>query len=132
MERILFMQSTNFEFLRLHNEAMANLGGLSEAVMHVDPGSALTRLRSFAEELTKSIYKEERLPRVPQASFYEMVKDPVFESCVNRSLTHQINFLRINGNNAAHGGEGELRNAQMALGTAQGRLIILKCYYSIL
>lgn len=100
--------------------------------MYVDPGSALTRLRSFAEELTKSIYKEERLPRVPQASFYELVKDRVFESCVNRSLTHQINFLRVNGNDAAHGGEGELRNAQMALGTAHqlGMYLAIK-YYGI-
>jgi len=126
------MQSTNFEFLRLHNESLANLGGLAEAVMHVDPGSALTRLRSFAEELTKSIYKEERLPRVPQATFYDLVKDRVFETCVNRSLTHQINFLRVNGNDAAHGGEGELRNAQMALGTAHqlGMYLAIK-YYGI-
>ena len=100
--------------------------------MHVDPGSALTRLRSFAEELTKSIYKEERLPRVPQATFYDLVKDRVFETCVNRSLTHQINFLRVNGNDAAHGGEGELRNAQMALGTAHqlGMYLAIK-YYGI-
>ena len=126
------MQSANFEFLRLHNESLANLGGLAEAVMHVDPGSALTRLRSFAEELTKSIYKEERLPRVPQATFYDLVKDRVFETCVNRSLTHQINFLRVNGNDAAHGGEGELRNAQMALGTAHqlGMYLAIK-YYGI-
>jgi type I restriction enzyme R subunit len=130
MERIVFMQSTNFEFLRLNNEALANLGGLAEVVMHVDPGSALTRLRGFAEEITKSIYKEERLPRVPQASFYEMLKDRVFESCVNRSLTHQINFLRINGNDAAHGAEGDLRNAQIALGTAHqlGLYLAIKYY----
>ncbi len=130
MERIIFMQSTNFEFLRLQNEALANMGGLAEAVMHVDPGSALTRLRSFAEEITKSIYKEERLPRIPQASFYEMLKDRVFETCVNRSLTHQINFLRINGNDAAHGAEGELRNAQLALGTAHqlGLYMAIKYY----
>ena len=126
------MQSHNFEFLRLHNESLANLGGLAEAVMYVDPGSALTRLRSFAEELTKSIYKEERLPRVPQATFYDLMKDRVFETCVNRSLTHQINFLRINGNDAAHGAEGELRNAQMALGTAHqlGMYLAIK-YYGI-
>ncbi len=132
MDRIVFMQSGNFEFIRLHNEALANLGGLAEAVMHVDPGSALTRLRSFAEELTKSIYKEERLPRMPQANFYELLKDRVFEACVNRSLTHQINFLRINGNDAAHGAEGELRNAHIALGTAHqlGQYMAIK-YYGI-
>ncbi len=112
------MESVNFEFLRPENELLANLGGLAEAVLHIDPGSALTRLRSFAEELTKAIYKEEVLPRMPQSSFYELIKSPVFEACASKSLIHQINFLRIQGNDAAHGAEGELRNAQMALGTA--------------
>src|SRR5690606_7759101 len=118
MDRIVFMQSVNFDFLRPENELLANLGGLAEAVLHIDPGSALTRLRSFAEELTKAIYKEELLPRLPQANFYELVKNSVFRDCVSQSLIHQINFLRIQGNDTAHGAEGELRNAQMALGTA--------------
>jgi len=118
MNRIIFMKSVNFEFLRPENNVLANLGGLAEAVLHIDPGSALTRLRSFAEELTKAIYKEELLPRMPQSSFYELIKSPVFEDCVSKSLIHQINFLRIQGNDTAHGAEGELRNAQMALGTA--------------
>ncbi|MEP0357405.1 DEAD/DEAH box helicase family protein [Paraglaciecola sp.] len=112
------MQSMNFEFLKPENETLANLGGLAEAVLFIDPGSALTRARSFAEELTKAIYKEERLPRVPRAGFYDLVKNPVFEDCVNKSLIHQINYLRILGNDPAHGATGDLRNAQFALGTA--------------
>ena len=112
------MKSVNFEFLRPGNDVLANLAGLAEAVLHIDAGSCLTRLRSFAEELTKAIYKEELLPRMPQSSFFDLVKNPVFEDCVSRSLIHQINFLRIQGNETAHGGEGDLRNAQMALQTA--------------
>lgn len=118
MNRIDYMKSVNFEFLRPANEVLASLGGLAEAVLFVDPGSALTRLRSFAEELTKAIYKEELLPRLPQSSFYELVKNPVFVDCVSKSLVHQINFLRIQGNDTAHGAEGELRNARQALITA--------------
>lgn len=112
------MKSINFEFLRPQHEVLANLGGLAEAVLHIDPGSALTRLRSFAEELTKTIYKEEQLPRLPQSSFYELIKNSVFEDCVSKSLIHQINFLRIQGNDTAHGAKGEIRNAQMALSAA--------------
>ena len=107
MDRIAFMKSLNFEFLRTGNQLLTNLAGLAEAVLHIDPGSALTRLRSFAEELTKTIYKEELLPRMPQSSFYELVKDSVFNDCVSKSLVYQINFLRIQGNDAAHGGEGD-------------------------
>ncbi len=118
MNRLLFMKSVNFEFLRPENELLANLGGLAEAVLHIDPGSALTRLRSFAEELTKTIYNQEQLPRMPQSSFYELTKSPVFKDCVSHALIHQINFLRVQGNSTAHGAEGELRNGQMALSTA--------------
>jgi len=74
------MKSVNFEFLREANEPLANLGGLAEAVLHIDPGSSLTRLRNFAEELTKVIYQEELLPRMLQSSFYELMKSPVFTS----------------------------------------------------
>jgi type I restriction enzyme R subunit len=126
------MQSTNFEFLRTENENLANLGGLAEAVMFVDPGSAIIRLRSFAEEVTKAIYAEEALPRLPQSTFYELIKNPTFKSCVSQPLVHQINFLRIQGNDAAHGGEGDLRSAQMALGTAhQLAMYMALKYYSI-
>lgn len=118
MDRINFMKSVNFEFLRLENDVLATLGGLAEAVLHIDPGSALTRLRGFAEEITKSIYKEERLPRMPQSNFFDLIKSPVFEDCVNKALIHQINFLRVQGNDTAHGAKGDLRSAQIALGTA--------------
>ncbi len=119
MDKILFMKSQNFEFLRPENETLANLAGLAEAVLFIDPGSALTRLRAFAEELTKAIYKEERLPRIPEASFYELIKDSTFRNCVNQSLIHQLNYLRALGNDTAHGGEGDTRTASIALGTAQ-------------
>lgn len=118
MDRIIYMTSVNFEFLRPGNEVLANLAGLAEAVLHIDPGSALTRLRSFAEELTKAVYKEELLPRLPQSSFYDLVKNPVFADCVSKSLIYQINFLRIQGNDSAHGGEGDLRSAKLALNAA--------------
>lgn len=51
MERIAFMKSVIFELLRPGNELLVSLAGLAEAVLHIYPGSALTRLRSFAEEL---------------------------------------------------------------------------------
>ena len=132
MDRIAYMKSVNFEFLRPGNELLANLAGLAEAVIHIDPGSALTRLRSFAEELTKGIYKEELLPRMPQSTFYELVKNSVFTDCVSKPLVHQINFLRIQGNDTAHGAEGDLRNAQLALKTAHQLAMYMAIrYYGI-
>ena len=112
------MQTSNFEFLRPENEALANLGALAESVLYIDPGSALTRLCAFAEEATKSIYKEEILPRSPSATFNELINNHTFKSCVSTSLLHQINYLRFQGNETAHGAEGKLRDAQVAMGTA--------------
>ena len=132
MNRINFMKSQNFEFIRAGNEALANLGGLAEAVIFIDPGSALTRLRNFAEEVTKSIYEEENLPRHPQASFSELLRDRIFEGCVNASLLHQLNYLRIQGNETAHGAEGNLRNACSVLGIAyQLAMYMAIKYYDI-
>ncbi len=126
------MKSINFNFLKTENEILANLASLAEAVIFIDAGSALTRLRGFAEEVTKSIYKEERLPRLPQSSFYELIKSPVFRSSVNSSLIHQIDFLRIQGNKTAHGAEGDIHNAQMALKIAHQLAMYMAIkYYGI-
>lgn len=56
---MVYMQSANFDSLKPDNELLASLAGLAEAVLHIDPGSTLTRLRSYAEELTKAIYENE-------------------------------------------------------------------------
>lgn len=121
------MKSINFEFLRAHSPTLTQLGALAEAVLFIDPGSALTRLRGFAEELTKTIYQLERLPRLPQSSFADLLHNPAFSSSVTPSLTHQIDFLRFQGNEAAHGGIGDKRQAQIALVTAHK----LACYMAV-
>jgi len=116
MDRLYYMQSTNFEFIRPYNEVLANLGGFAEAVLYIDPGSALIRLRAFSEALTKAIHKEERLPFLPKATFYDLIKHPAFEASVDKSLIHKINYIRIEGNDPAHGAEGNLRTAHSILG----------------
>ncbi|MFZ1389860.1 MAG: DEAD/DEAH box helicase family protein [Thiolinea sp.] len=121
------MESINFEFLRAHNPNLAELGALAEAVLFIDPGSALTRLRSFAEELTKTIYHLDKLPRWPQSSFADLLRNSAFESSVSKPLLHQIDFLRREGNETAHGGIGNKLQAKVALGTAYK----LACYMAV-
>lgn len=123
------MKSQNFEFLRPENDALANLAGLAEAVLHIDPGSTLTRLRSFAEELTKTIYKEENLPRMPVASFHELASDSVFKNCTDPSLVNYIHMLRKQGNATAHGSEGDKRSALINLDIAHQLSMYLAVKY---
>ena len=57
------MKSENFEILRGRWPELAELGGFAEAYAHADPASALVKLRLFAENLTKDIYRDLRLAK---------------------------------------------------------------------
>ncbi len=61
------MKSRNFEILRASWPELADLGGFAEAYAHADPASALVKLRLFAENLTKDIYRDLGLPKPDQA-----------------------------------------------------------------
>jgi hypothetical protein len=52
------MKSANFEILRSRWPELAELGGFAEAYALADPASALVKLRLFAENLTKDIYRD--------------------------------------------------------------------------
>lgn len=119
--------SLNFELIREHNDKLANLGGLAEVIIHLDPGSALTRLRSFAEEVTKEIYDIDRLPKLPRSSFIELLKNDAFIHVTEARLRDQLHYLRTEGNDTAHGAEGSLRKACAALGTAHQ----IACYMAV-
>lgn len=128
MEAKLAMQtSLNFELIREHNDKLANLGGLAEVILHLDPGSALTRLRSFAEEVTKEIYDIDGLAKLPRPNFIELLKNDAFVDVTEVRLRDQLHFLRTEGNDTAHGAEGSLKKANIALETAHQ----LACYLAI-
>ncbi len=121
--------SLNFELIREHNEDLATLGHLAEQIIHIDPGSAITRLRSFAEEVTKEIYAIEKLPREPQASFMNLLRGDAFEAITELRLRDQLHFLRMEGNDTAHGAKGTSRKAFAALGTAHALSQYLAVHY---
>ncbi len=110
--------SLNFELIRGHNEKLANLGMLAEQILYLDPGSAITRLRGFAEEVTKEIYDIDGLPKLPMANFMELLKNDAFIHVTESSLRDFLHYLRKEGNDTAHGGEGDLKKAVAALGVA--------------
>lgn len=97
---------------------LANLGGYAEKLLYIDPGSSLTRLRSFAEVVTRTIHEKERLPLMTQASFYDLLRAHSFTSTIDKRLIHQIDYIRIQGNNTAHGGKGDTQTAASVLGIA--------------
>lgn len=110
------MPHSNFSFLQPHNESLAELGRLAEVLLSVDPGAAQIRIRTFAEEVVKTIYQYEKLPRPSQfASFKELLDNYAFQSAVDNSLRLQLDLIRQAGNRSAHSGKGYKGSSKIAL-----------------
>src|SRR5215831_3163060 len=98
------MDSCNFEFLRLHNRELAELGGFAEYYVHSDPASALVKLRLFGENLVADFLQHHKVPRLPQASFLELLQIMEDQSLAPPVVLNKLHALRTQGNRAAHGG----------------------------
>ena len=105
------MKSTNFEILRDQWPELAGLGGFAESYAHADPASALVKLRLFAENLTKDIYRDLRLPKPEQPTFVDLLKNPAFCAITPKVVLDKLHALRIHGNKAAHGEEAKSQKA---------------------
>ncbi|AWZ20551.1 putative type I restriction enzyme R protein [Roseovarius sp. TM1035] len=105
------MKSRNFEFLRPEWQELAELGALAEAYAYADPASALVKLRLFAENLTKDIYRDLRLPKPDQATFIDLLRNESFSAIVPKVVLDKLHALRIHGNKAAHGDPASTKNA---------------------
>ena len=106
------MKSLNFEILRDDWPELAALGAFAESYAHADPASALMKLRLFAENLAKDIYRDLRLPKPEQPTLVDLLKNDAFTAITPKVVLDKLHALRIHGNNAAH---GEPVRAQHAL-----------------
>ncbi|HAB38639.1 MAG TPA: restriction endonuclease subunit R, partial [Rhodobacteraceae bacterium] len=105
------MKSRNFEFLRPDWTELAELGGFAEAYAHADPASSLVKLRTFAENLTKNIYRDLKLPQPHRASLIDLLENETFVTIVPKVVIDKLHALRIHGNKAAHGDPASSKNA---------------------
>lgn len=110
------MKSRNFEILRENWPELASLGGFAEAYAHDDPASTLVKLRLFAENLTKDIYRDLGLPKPEQATFVDLLSNASFAAITPKVVLDKLHALRIHGNKAAH---GELATVPTALWLTQ-------------
>jgi type I restriction enzyme R subunit len=105
------MKSQNFEILRKPWPELASLGGFAEAYAHDDPASALVKLRLFAENLTKDIYRDLSLPKPEHATFVDLLGNQSFAAITPKVVLDKLHALRIHGNKAAHGEPATVRTA---------------------
>ena len=97
------MKSVNFEILRDGWPELAALGGFAESYAHADPASALVKLRLFAENLTKDIYRDLRLPKPEEPTLIDLLKSDALAAITPKVVLNKLHALRIHGNKAAHG-----------------------------
>lgn len=105
------MQSQNFEILRSAWPELASLAGFAEAYAYPDPASALVKLRLFAENLTRDIYRDLALPRPDHSTLVDLLDNPSFIAITPKVVLDKLHALRIHGNKAAHGETATTRNA---------------------
>lgn len=74
------VNSRNFSFLEDHAPELYRLAGFAESYAHSDPDSAVVKLGTFGEQLTKSVFLKHRLPRTGGVSFAEMLTAPEFKA----------------------------------------------------
>ena len=105
------MKSANFELLRPKWPELAGLGGFAEAYADSDPIGAIGKLRTFCEQAAKAVHHELRLPRLIRPSLLDLLEDASFRSAVPDVVISKMHALRIEGNRAVHGNEGDTTTA---------------------
>jgi type I restriction enzyme R subunit len=101
------MKSINFEFLRPTWPDLAGLGGFAESYAHSDPIGTMGKLRVFCEQTAKFIRHELRLPQLYRPNLIDLLDDASFQSAVPPVVISKMHALRIEGNRAVHGNQGD-------------------------
>ncbi len=105
----------NFEILRENRPVLADFGGFAEQYAYSDPSSALVKLRSLAEQLTKEVYSELRLEKPLETDFVSYLTAPAFRQAVPEVICVKLHAIRKQGNKAAHEGNVETKDALWVL-----------------
>ncbi len=96
------MQSANFEFLRPQWPDLADLGGLIEYHLHVDPGSSLVKSRILGEQIAFMVCNALRIDMRENDSFLSMLKAIEDTGALPGAVIDTFHILRHAGNKGAH------------------------------
>jgi type I restriction enzyme, R subunit len=107
--------TSNFGFLGVHDAQLVQLGTLAERYFRDDPGTAIFKLRQFAELLSKLIAAHHALYFGERETFEDTLRRLSFERIVPREAADIFHALRKAGNRAAHEAKGSHADALSAL-----------------
>src|SRR4029078_11049616 len=96
----------NFTFLKAHDVQLVQLGALAERYFRDDPGTAIFKLRQFAELLCKSVAARHALYLGERDTFEDPLRRLAFERIIPKEAADVFHALRKAGNRAAHEAKG--------------------------
>jgi hypothetical protein len=88
------LPTSNFAFLSMHDPQLAQLGALAERYFRDDPGTAVIKLRQFAELLSKTIAARHALYLGERESFEETLRRLSYERIIPKETADVFHALR--------------------------------------
>ena len=107
--------TSNFTFLKAQDVQLAQLGALGERYFRDDPGTAVFKLRQFAELLSKTIAAHHALYIGERETFEDTLRRLSYERIIPKEAADLFHALRKAGNRAAHETTGNHSDALSAL-----------------
>lgn len=109
------LPTSNFAFLATHDDQLVQLGALAERYFRDDPGTAIFKLRQFAELLSKTIAARHALYLGERETSEDILRRLAYERIIPREAADVFRTLRKAGNRAAHEAKGTHSDALSAL-----------------
>ena len=111
----MMLPTSNFTFLKAQDAQLAQLGALAERYFRDDPGTAVFKLRQFAELLSKTVAAHHALYLGERETFEETLRRLSYERIIPKEAADVFHALRKAGNRAAHETTGNHSDALSAL-----------------
>jgi type I restriction enzyme, R subunit len=99
----------------VHDAQLVQLGALAERYFRDDPGTAIFKLRQFAELLSKTVAARHALYLGERETFEDTLRRLAFERIIPKEAADVFHALRKAGNRAAHEAKGNHTDALSAL-----------------
>ena len=122
------VESMNFKFLENCFPELAELGGFAEKYAHSDPGSALAKLRSFAEAMVIRMYQKYDYGAPPGDNLFTLLDHQHFQDSTPPQVLTLLHSLRKEGNHAVHSTDQNF-DVPVALDAVEDAYRLGKWYY---
>ncbi|MBD2187335.1 DHHA1 domain-containing protein [Pseudanabaena mucicola] len=112
------IKSTNFSFLREHDPQLVNLAARAELYFHSDSNTCIIKLRQFAERLAQHIADQRGHYQAEDEAQVDLLRRLEAEGIISSKVSKLFHNIRKGGNNAAHTGKDDSRQALTLLENA--------------